>query len=64
VAPNGYSALLLAMRNGHMEAARELLYADVNVNVKAPNGETALSLARKKEEKGLEELLRRAGAVE
>lgn len=64
VAPNGYSALLLAMRNGHMDAARELLYADVDVRLRAPNGETALSLAKKREDKGLEELLRRAGAAD
>ena len=64
LAPNGYSALLLAMRNGHMEAARELLYADADVNIKGARGETALSLAKGRNDKGLEELIRRAGAVE
>ena len=64
VAPNGYSALLLAMRNGHMEAARELLYADADVNIKGARGETALSLALGRKDKELEELIRRAGAVE
>ena len=64
LAPNGYSALLLAMRNGHMEAARELLYADADVNIKGARGETALSLALGRKDKDLEELIRRAGAVE
>jgi hypothetical protein len=64
IAPNGYSALLLAMRNGHMEAARELLYADADVNIKGARGETALSLALGRKDKELEELIRRAGAVE
>lgn len=64
LAPNGYSALLLAMRNGHMEAARELLYADADVNIKGARGETALSLAQGRKDKELEELIKRAGAVE
>ena len=64
VAPNGYSALLLAMRNGHMEAARELLYADADVNIKGARGETALSLAKARNDKELVELIKRAGAVE
>ncbi|MFY9317284.1 MAG: ankyrin repeat domain-containing protein [Burkholderiales bacterium] len=64
LAPNGYSALLLAMRNGHMEAARELLYADADVNIKGARGETSLSLAKGRNDKELEELIRRAGAVE
>jgi ankyrin repeat protein len=64
LAPNGYTALLLAMRNGHMDAARELLYADADVSIKGARGETALSLAKAKNDKDLEAIIRRAGAVE
>lgn len=64
LAPNGYTALLLAMRGGHMDAARELLYADADVNIKGARDETALSLAKGRNDKDLEALIRRAGAVE
>jgi len=63
-APNGYTPLMLAARGGHLEAARALLYEDADVSVKAPDGLTALAIARGKGSKDLEELLRRAGAVE
>ena len=64
LAPNGYSPLLLAMRNDHMDAARELLYADADVRLKGARGETALSLAKKANDEKLVELIKRAGAVE
>jgi len=64
IAPNGYSALMLAARGGHLEAARALLYEDVDVTVKAPDGLTALGIAKATKSKQLEDLLRRAGAVE
>ncbi len=64
LAPNGYPPLLLAMLGGHMDAARELLYADADVRIKGQRGESALSLARKANDAKLEELIRRAGAVD
>lgn len=64
LAPNGYSALMLATRGGHLEAAKALLYDDADVQVKGPAGETALQIARKGNHAELAELLKRAGAVE
>jgi len=64
VAPNGYTALMLAARGGHLAAARALLYEDVDVQVKGPGGETAFRIAREKKHAELMELLKRAGAVE
>ena len=34
LAPNGFTALMLAARNGHIEAAIVLLYADADVGIK------------------------------
>lgn len=64
VAPNGYTALMLAARGGHLEAARVLLQEDADFRHKGPRGETALAIARARADNALEELLRRAGAVE
>ena len=63
VAPNGYTALMLAARNGKVGATKALLYADPDVNFRSVTGETALSVARKRDRKEVEELLRQAGAV-
>ncbi len=64
IAPNGYTALMLAVRGRHGDAARAMLYADPNVNLKTESGETALKLAREKGDAALVDLLKRAGAVE
>ena len=64
IAPNGYTALMLAARGGHIEATRALLYEDADVQVKGPGGETALRIAREKKHSELVELLKRAGAVD
>lgn len=64
LAPNGYTALMLAARGGHTEAARALLHEDAALAVKAPDGLTALAIAKARGSKDLEDLLRRAGAVE
>jgi hypothetical protein len=64
VAPNGYSPLMLAVLNKHLGAAQALLYADVEVNVRGPKGETALGIALPMGEPEMIELLRRAGGVE
>jgi len=63
LAPNGYTALMLAARNGHLQAAIALLYADADVGIKGPAGETALSIATAKKNEELVKLLKRAGAV-
>lgn len=64
VAPNGYTALMLTARGGHLEAARALLYEDVDVQVRGPSGETALRIAREKKNTELAEMIKRAGGVE
>ena len=65
VAPNEYTPLMLAVRNGHEEAARALLYGDPDVNYKTRvTGETALILATKKGAAPVVELLKQAGAME
>jgi ankyrin repeat protein len=64
VAPNGYSPLMLAVLNKHLAAAQALLFADVEVNLRGPKGETALGIALPKAEPEMIELLRRAGGVE
>jgi len=65
VAPNEYTHLMLAVRNGHEEAARALLYGDPDVNYKTRSGgDTALKLAVQKGYEPVVSLLKRAGAVE
>ncbi|MND04208.1 Ankyrin repeats (3 copies) [compost metagenome] len=54
---------MLAARNGHMEAAIALLYADADVGIKGPAGETALSIATARKNEELVKLLKRAGAA-
>lgn len=64
LAPNGYTALMLAARNGHAGAARVLLQDDADFRVASSDGATALRIAQARNDKGLIELLRRAGAVD
>jgi ankyrin repeat protein len=63
-APNAYTALMLAARGGHLEAARQLLYADPDLTAKGQSGETALGIAKARKAEGLVKLLQRAGAVD
>ncbi|XP_024989773.1 ankyrin-2-like [Cynara cardunculus var. scolymus] len=42
---NGYSAVMVAVLNGHMEAFRLLVYAGANVKLQNKYGETAISLS-------------------
>jgi ankyrin repeat protein len=64
LAPNGYTALMLAARGGHLDAAIVLLYADADVGIKGPGGETALSIATaRNNNEEMVKLLKRAGAV-
>ena len=62
--PNGYTALMLACRGGHIDAAKALLGWDVDFHIKGPKGETALTIAQSRKDLALEQLLRRAGAVD
>ena len=64
LAPNGFSALMLAARGGHVEAARALLYDDADLTIRGPKGETALGIAKALKSKELVALLKRAGAVD
>jgi ankyrin repeat protein len=64
LAPNGYSALMLAVRGRQRETVRELLLWDPDLEIRGPSGETALSLALGTEDSAVVGLLRRAGAVQ
>ena len=64
LAPNGYTALMMTARSGHTDAAKALLIEDVDINVRGPDGQTALRIARQRKHGELAELLTRAGAVE
>ncbi len=65
IAPNEYTPLMLAVRNGHEEAARALLYGDPDVNYKTRStGDSALKLAQQKGLEPVVSLLKRAGAVQ
>lgn len=65
IAPNEYTPLMLAVRNGHEEAAKVLLYGDPDVNYRTrSNGDSAMTLAMKKGYEPVVQLLKRAGAVE
>jgi len=64
VAPNGYTPLMLAARNGQTAAAREILLQDPDLARKSPEGETALAIAERGKHTELVDLLKRAGATE
>lgn len=63
LAPNLYTPLMLAVRNGHLDAAKILLKEDADFTHKGPAGETALSIAERQKDTDLVELLKRAGAT-
>jgi ankyrin repeat protein len=64
VAPNGYTPLMLSARSGHTDAARALLQEDVGINLRNPDGDTALKIARQRKHGEVAELIVRAGGVE
>ena len=64
VAPNGYTAVMLAARNGNQDATRELIGAKVNLGRRGPGGENALQIAIKSDHKEVADLLRKAGLAE
>jgi ankyrin repeat protein len=66
LAPNGYTALMLAARGGHVAAATVLLHEDADLGIKGPGGpggETALSIATARKQEEMIKLLKRAGAA-
>jgi hypothetical protein len=63
LAPNGFTALMLAARGGHIAAATALLHEDADLGIKAPGGETALSIATSRKDEEMIKLLKRAGAA-
>ena len=62
VAPNGFTPLMLAVREGKFDAAKALLFEDADTKFMNQAGETALLIAEKRQMKEMVELLRRAGA--
>jgi ankyrin repeat protein len=64
VAPNWDTPLMLAVRNARFEAARALLRESPDLGHQSQNGETALAIAKAKENAEMIELLKRAGAPE
>jgi hypothetical protein len=63
LAPNGFTALMLAARGGHIAAATSLLHEDADLGIKGPGGETALSIATARKDEEMIKLLKRAGAA-
>lgn len=64
IAPNEYSALMLAVRGGHSDTAKILLFEDPDLTHRTSSGDTALKVAIQKADTATIELLKRAGAVE
>lgn len=64
VAPNGYTPLMLAARDGQVEAAKSLLFEDADANFRNSAGETAMVVAERRKKPEMIELLKRAGALE
>ena len=55
---------MLAVRGGHTETAKVILFEDPNVNHRSDSGDTALKLAIQKGDTATVDLLKRAGAAE
>lgn len=65
IAPNEFTPLMFAVRNGHTDAAKALLYGDPDVNYRTRSGgDSALKLAVRRGYEPVVDLLKRAGAVE
>ena len=63
LAPNFYTPLMLAARNGHAETVRALLLEDVDLTQRGMAGETALDIATRRNDPAIVDLLKRAGAA-
>jgi ankyrin repeat protein len=59
----GFSALMLAARNGHLEVVRLLLAAGADVNAKSSNGDTAMMVAAGKGHTEVVQVLLAKGGV-
>jgi ankyrin repeat protein len=57
----GFTPLMFAVRDNHEELAKLLIAKGANVNVRANNGKTPLSLAVEKGYTAMAELLKSAG---
>jgi ankyrin repeat protein len=64
LAPNGYTALMLATMKGKIESVRALLELDVDLSLRSPKGQTALGIAKGTNNEEMVTLLRRAGVVD
>ena len=63
-APNGQTALMLAVKNGKLELVRQLIDADADMDIADFDGVTAIKLARKLGHEDIASYLRSVGAVE
>lgn len=63
-APNGATPLMLAVLGNKADTVRLLIGYGVDVSPRNDKGETALTWARRKDYKEIEDILRRAGAKE
>ena len=61
-ANTGITALMMAVLNNNVENAKELLAQGADVNKKAKNNATALSLAKQENNKEMSNVLTNAGA--
>lgn len=63
-APNGQTALMLAVKHGSMEDVKRLVDADADMDLQDFDGVTALGLARKLGKSGIADFLAEEGADE
>jgi ankyrin repeat protein len=58
----GYTALMMAARNNKLELVKFLVKEGADLNLKAKDGNTALSLAKKEKDEAMVKLLKELGA--
>ena len=64
LAPNSYTPVMVAARNGNRDAARELIAAKADLDHRGTRGESALKISVTSDHKEVADLLRKAGATE